>query len=110
MVTGFHLSAALGSALFHHARTGEGQLVHLSHVRSAVWSVALTLPSILTGCKIGGDIMPIMAPPSGVEWAEKSNPMINCHATKDGAVIQVIAVGAPGLLRYAPLTLTLTLP
>eukprot|EP01065_Artemidia_motanka_P038536 TRINITY_DN47387_c0_g1_i1.p1 TRINITY_DN47387_c0_g1~~TRINITY_DN47387_c0_g1_i1.p1 ORF type:complete len:783 (+),score=233.24 TRINITY_DN47387_c0_g1_i1:49-2397(+) len=88
LATSMSLMAAVGCALFHLRRTGEGQLVDVNYLRSGAYAVHQTFAFMVKDP--AKRAMLDMTP----EEARKYHPIPTClcHRTKDGYWIQLLGV------------------
>ena len=95
--------SALSSAHFHRLRTGEGQLVNLSHQSAGLWSLVGIMPfcynkslwSLLRG--LGSKETKPMV---GWDWMKMQLPLYSSYKTKDGAFVCITPVTPPRLIKH----------
>jgi crotonobetainyl-CoA:carnitine CoA-transferase CaiB-like acyl-CoA transferase len=78
-----HLAFGIAAALFHRERTGEGSVVDVSLLATAMWTLASDVLSALQGNYEA-------APIAGQDPRQSGNPLANSYETRDGRFIHLI--------------------
>eukprot|EP00756_Hemistasia_phaeocysticola_P023366 Hpha_TRINITY_DN15887_c0_g1::TRINITY_DN15887_c0_g1_i1::g.189678::m.189678 len=95
LVTSVHLATAVCAGIFHHTRTGEGQIVDVSYLRSGVFANHQGM-TFLSFDPVK-ERMSLLPP--DVFRRVYPIPTCHCHITRDGYWIQLLGVDMPRHLK-----------
>jgi crotonobetainyl-CoA:carnitine CoA-transferase CaiB-like acyl-CoA transferase len=82
-----HLAFGIAAALFHRERTGEGSVVDVSLLATAMWTLSSDVLSALQGNYDA-------APMAGQDPRQSGNPLVNSYETRDGRFIHLVLLQA----------------